>query len=230
VLFNVWDAGSAKAVARAGAKAIATSSLSVADANGSADGEHLPRTIAIENLRRIVAATDLPVTVDLESGYGETVGETVALAVDAGAAGCNLEDSIPGSGTLREIADQCERIRSARRRGLAFFINARTDVFFQQPAEQHNDEMLAEAVERAKAYAEAGADGIFAPGLGDIGLIARLARESPLPLNIMLGGNAPPLRVFTEVGVARISYGPQPYLIAMKALENAAREAVVETC
>src|SRR5512144_2396384 len=97
VLFNVWDAGSAKTVARAGAKAIATGSWSVANANGFADGEHTPLALAIDNLRRIVGATDLPVTIDLERGYGETVeavGETVRLAIDAGAIGCNLEDSL----------------------------------------------------------------------------------------------------------------------------------------
>ncbi|HJZ97253.1 MAG TPA: isocitrate lyase/phosphoenolpyruvate mutase family protein, partial [Candidatus Solibacter sp.] len=96
VLFNVWDAGSAKAVAAAGATAIATGSWSVANAHGFADGERIPRALAIDNLRRIAAAADLPVTADLESGYGETpeaVGETIRLAIDAGAIGCNLEDS-----------------------------------------------------------------------------------------------------------------------------------------
>jgi len=98
VLFNVWDAGSSKAVTAAGAKAIATSSWSVADANGFADGENIPLDLAIANLRRIVAATELPVTVDLESGYGATpedVGGTISLAIKAGAIGCNLEDSFP---------------------------------------------------------------------------------------------------------------------------------------
>ncbi len=167
VLFNIWDAGSAKAVANGGAKAIATGSWSVANANGFADGEHIPLAFAMDNLRRIVGATDLPVTIDLESGYGETpeaVGETIAVAIEAGAVGCNLEDSFPANGKLRETGDQVERIRHARRAadatGVRFFINARTDVFFfQRPAEQHDDEMIVEAIERARAYAEAGADG-----------------------------------------------------------------------
>src|SRR5262245_42287737 len=193
VLFNAWDSGSAKAVAAAGAKAIATSSWSVANAHGFADGERMPLDLAIDNLRRIAAAIDLPVTIDLESGYGdapERVGETMGLAIDAGAVGCNLEDSFPVNGELREIADQCDRIRRARRTADAtkvrFFINARTDVFFQREAEQHDDGMVVRAVERARAYAEAGADGLFAPGLSDIDLIARLADASPLPLNIMV--------------------------------------------
>jgi 2-methylisocitrate lyase-like PEP mutase family enzyme len=232
VLFNIWDAGSAKAVAKGGAKAIATGSWSVANANGFADGERIPRALAIDNLRRIVGATDLPVTVDLESGYGDTpeaVGETIGLAIDTGAVGCNLEDSFPADGRLRETVDQGDRIRRARQTAdaanIRFFINARTDVFFQRPPEQHDDAMVVEAIERARGYAEAGADGLFAPGLADITLIARLAKASPLPLNIMVGDATPPLRALAEHGVARVSHGPRPYLMVMKALEEAARAA-----
>lgn len=229
-LFNIWDAGSAKAVATAGGKAIATSSWSVANANGFADGERIPLALAIDNLRRIVGATELPVTFDLESGYGDTpqiVGETIGLAIAAGAVGCNLEDSFPANGKLRQTVDQCDRIRSARQVAdaaeIRFFINARTDVFFQGPHEQHDDALIVEAIKRAHAYAEAGADGLFAPGLADIALMARLAEASPLPLNIMVGDTVPPLRVLAEHGVARVSHGPRPYLMAMKALEEAAR-------
>jgi 2-methylisocitrate lyase-like PEP mutase family enzyme len=232
VLFNIWDAGSAKAVATGGAKAIATGSWCVANANNFPDGERIPLALAIDNLRRIVGATDLPVTIDLESGYGdapEVVGETVALAIEAGAIGCNLEDSFPANGKLRETADQSARIRHARETAEAanarFFINARTDVFFQSPAGQHDFAMVIEAIERAHAYAKAGADGLFAPGLADITLIARLATESPLPLNIMVGDASPSLRALAEQGVARVSHGPRPYLMAMKALEEAARAA-----
>ena len=232
VLFNIWDAGSAKTVAAGGAKAIGTGSWSVASANGFADGERIPLALAIDNLRRIVGVTDLPVTVDLESGYGEAseaVAETIALAIDAGAVGCNLEDSFPANGKLRETADQADRIRRARQTADAanihFFINARTDIFFQRPPDQHDDAMVVDAIERARAYAEAGADGLFAPGLADITLIARLAEASPLPLNIMVVDATPPARVLAEHGVARVSHGPRPYLMAMKALEEAARVA-----
>jgi 2-methylisocitrate lyase-like PEP mutase family enzyme len=232
VLFNVWDAGSAKAVTAGGAKAIATSSWSVAHANGLADGEQLPLPFVIENLRRIVGVTDLPVTVDLESGYGEppeSVSSSVALAMEVGAVGCNLEDSVPGDGRLRTAADQSVRIQYARRAveaaGLPFFINARTDVFFQRPTAQHDDAMACEALERAQRYRDAGADGLFAPGLIDIGLIARLAAESPLPLNIMVQEGTPPLKVLADHGVARVSHGPRPYLSAMKGLAADARAA-----
>jgi len=234
VLFNIWDAGSAKAVGRGGAKAIATGSWSVASANGFSDGERIPLAFAIANLRRIVSVTDLPVTIDLESGYGdqpEVVGRTIGLAIDAGAVGCNLEDSFPANGQLRETVEQANRIRCARRTAdaadIPFFINARTDIFFQRTPEQHDETMVLEAMERARVYAEAGADGLFAPGLEDITLIARLAEGSPLPLNIMVAEATPPLRKLAERGVARVSYGPRPYLAAMKALEEAARAAGV---
>jgi 2-methylisocitrate lyase-like PEP mutase family enzyme len=225
VLFNIWDAGSAKAVTTGGAKALATGSWSVANALGFADGEQTPLGLAIENLRRIVTATELPVTVDLESGYSE-IAKTVGLALEAGAVGCNLEDSFPTNGTLRTVQDQVERLRQARQAaGDRFFINARTDVFFQKPNMQHDTTMLAEALERARAYAEVGADGLFAPGLTNLELIAQLAEASPLPLNVMVSDATPPLSALADAGVARVSYGPHPYLLAMRALEEAAREA-----
>jgi len=230
ILFNVWDAGSAKAVTASGAAAIATSSWSVAAAHGFSDGEQMPLTLAIANLRRIVAATALPVTVDLESGYGnapEAVGEAIDLAISAGAIGCNLEDSFPATGKLRETADQCKRLRHARQTAeaanIAFFLNARTDVFFQRSAAEHDESMLRDAIIRANAYAEAGANGIFVPGLTNLALIASFAKSSPLPVNVMVGEGTPLASVLAEAGVARISYGPGPYLLAMKALEEAAR-------
>jgi methylisocitrate lyase len=223
VLFNIWDAGSAKAVARSGAKAIATSSWSVAAADGFVDGERIPLALALDNLCRIVCATELPVTVDLESGYGD-VGETIGLAIEAGAVGCNLEDSFPANGSLREIAEHCRRIRETRQSADAahvpFFINARTDVFLQ-PGEAR----IGEAIARSHAYAAAGADGIFAPGLEDIQLISQLVEGSPLPVNIMVGDRTPSLGALAARGVARVSHGPRPYLLAIQALQLAARAA-----
>ncbi len=232
VLFNAWDPGSAKAVAAAGTKAIATGSWSVAKANGFDDGEDLPLDLAIANLTRIAKATNLPVTIDLESGYGATpaaVAKTIRRSIEAGAVGCNIEDSHPGTGKLRAAADQARRIAQARKAadttGIAYFINGRTDVFFQKPPQKHDAAMVAEALERARAYADAGADGLFVPGLIDAKLMARIAEASPLPVNIMVGGGTPPLRVLAKAGIARVSHGPRPYLLAMKALEDAARQA-----
>jgi 2-methylisocitrate lyase-like PEP mutase family enzyme len=229
VLFNIWDAGSAKAVASAGARALATGSWSVAAANGFADGEQVPLDFAIDNLARIVRATDLPVTIDLESGYGESAAEvarSVARTLEAGAIGCNLEDSFPRNGSLRDVGDQAERIAGARRAtNETFFINARTDVFFQKSAEAHDETMIQAVLDRARTYATAGADGLFAPGLVDETLIGRLSASSPLPLNIMVEANTPSLARLADLGVARVSHGPRPYLAMMKLLGDAARAA-----
>lgn len=183
VLFNIWDVGSAKAVEGAGARALATGSWSVAKANGYEDGERVPLDFAIENLARIARTTDLPVTIDLESGYGRTpgaVGRTVERSIEAGAVGCNLEDSEPGAGSLRAIAEQVDRIEHARKaaeaKRLPYFINVRSDVFFVQTKPQANDdERFTVVLERARAYCAAGADGLFVPGLVNASLIRRVA-------------------------------------------------------
>ncbi len=233
ILFNVWDAGTAKAVAASGAKALATGSWSVAAAHGFEDGEFMPFDLVLSNLERITAATDLPVTIDLESGYGanaEEVGTSVTRALQAGAIGCNLEDSARGTGPLRAISEQAARLKGARHAadglGIPAFINARTDVFLIAPADAH-ESLVAKALERARAYADAGADGFFVPGLVDETLIARVVEASHLPVNIMASAAAPSAARLAELGVARISHGPGPYRAMMKALENAAREALL---
>ncbi|MBL8297550.1 MAG: isocitrate lyase/phosphoenolpyruvate mutase family protein [Rhodanobacteraceae bacterium] len=229
VLFNIWDAGSAKAVAEAGAAALATGSWSVAAAQGYADGEQIPLDAALANLRRIVAQTALPVSVDLESGYGEApadVGNTVAAVIEAGAVGCNLEDSFVADGSLRPLADAAARLAQARaaadRSRVACFVNARCDLFLRNPAAVHDAALIDAALQRARAYADAGADGLFVPGLVDTALIARLAAQSPLPVNVMIGPGAASLDALAAAGVARISYGPGPYREAMSAVREAA--------
>jgi 2-methylisocitrate lyase-like PEP mutase family enzyme len=229
ILFNVWDAGSAKAVATAGAKAIGTGSWSVAAAQGYADGEAIPRALAIANIERIVAAVQLPVTIDLEGGYGrspDAVGETVGLAAIAGAVGCNLEDRVIGGSGLYGMEEQAARLAAARAAARDIFINARMDLFLQAPADEHRDALLEAALERGRAYAAAGADGLFVPGLGDEALIERFCREAPLPVNIMVWHHTPPLRRLAELGVARISHAGAPYRLAMEFLEERARTAL----
>lgn len=236
VLFNVWDAGSAKAVVAGGARALATGSWSVAAAHGFTDGERMSLDLCLANLQQIVGVADLPVTIDLESGYGAdptAVGETVARALQAGAVGCNIEDSFPENGSLRETSNQAARLNAARAAadalGVPAFLNARTDVFFQTGAEEHDEGMVEAALERGRIYAGSGVDGLFVPGLADERLIARLVEGSPLPVNIMAGERTPPAKRLAELGVSRISHGPGPYLIAMRALENAARAAFEES-
>jgi len=229
VLFNVWDAGSARAVAAANARALATSSWAVAAAHGLADGEKLGLDLVIANLERIVAVTNLPVSIDVESGYGDPA-QVVRQTIEAGAVGCNLEDSFPQDGTLREVSDQVARIRQSRRAanatGIPYFINARTDVFLQKGARASDAALMQSVIERAHAYADAGADGCFVPGLTDIELIAQLAEASPLPVNIMLDGNAAGPDEIAKAGAARVSYGPMPYLQMMRALEAAGGRAL----
>jgi 2-methylisocitrate lyase-like PEP mutase family enzyme len=232
VLYNVWDAGTAQAVARGGAKAIATGSWSVAAAHGFEDGERIPLDAALANLREIVAAVQLPVTMDLEAGYGtspDAVATSVTRAIGAGAIGFNLEDQVIHGDTLYPVAEQEARVRAARaaadRAGISVYINARTDLFLKADPARHDDALVTAALERAHAYARAGASGFFAAGLIGESLIARMCNECPLPVNILVRPTAPSNKRLAALGVARISYGPGPYRIAMQSVEEAARQA-----
>jgi 2-methylisocitrate lyase-like PEP mutase family enzyme len=230
VLFNVWDAGTARVVAEAGAQAIATGSWSVAAAHGYGDGQTLPLSVAMDNLERIVASVALPVTIDLEAGYGDAptaVANAAARALAAGAIGFNLEDQIIGGDGLYSVADQALRIRAARQAAdvaaVPAFINARTDIFLKASATQDDAAMVELALQRAEAYAAAGASGFFAPGLNDEALIGKLCAACSLPVNIMVMAATPPAARLAELGVARISHGPGPYRQMMRMLDEAAR-------
>ena len=226
ILYNAWDAGSAKAIAEAGAKAIATGSASVAAAHGFHDAEALPLDLALANAERVVTAVDLPVTIDFEGGYAvdpEPLAANMGRLARTGAIGCNFEDQVVGGEGLHSIATQAARIRAARQAvGADFFINARTDIFLKAKAEEHDEAKVGAAVERACAYAEAGASGFFAPGLADLRLLERLCAASPLPVNFMAFPGAPEAADVAATGVARISHGPFPFRLAMKALKQAA--------
>jgi 2-methylisocitrate lyase-like PEP mutase family enzyme len=230
VLFNAWDAGSAQAVAKAGPKAIATGSASVAMANGFGDGQEVPIEFALANARRIVEAVDLPVTVDFEGAYSDDPVEgarNIARLAETGAIGCNFEDQVVGGEGLHPIPVQAARIAAAREAvGSGFFINVRTDLFLKAPQETHDAAMLDEAIARARAYADAGASGFFAPMLGDLELLRRLCAESPIPVNFMTYPGCPANAEVAATGVARISHGPFPYMALMGQLEDAARAAI----
>lgn len=224
ILVNIWDAGSAAAVAKAGAKAIATGSYGVAEALGHKDGEDLPLADALANLTRIRRVTDLPVTIDMESGYGDTpdqVGASVAAARDAGAAGINMEDRLAGKTALLSIAEAAARYRAAADTGL--FVNARCDVFRGRDAAADGDALVAEVLERARAYADAGASGLFVPFLADARLIGAICAASPLPVNILHSPAAPSHAELAALGVARISHGHSPWAAAMAWLAGKAR-------
>jgi 2-methylisocitrate lyase-like PEP mutase family enzyme len=224
LLYNIWDAGSAVAVAKAGAKAIATGSWGVAGAHGIGDGEKLPLDISLTTLSEIVAVTDLPVSIDLEAGYGDdasAVGASVQRAADAGAAGINLEDKNPVTRSLYSTADASARIAAAAATGI--FINARADLFILTPPADHDAAKVDELLERAKAYADAGAQGLFAPFLQDAKLIERLCAACPLPVNILMRPGCPDIQALANLGVARISHGHGPWAAAMDRLEGEAR-------
>lgn len=224
ILYNIWDAGSAVAVAKAGAKAIATGSWGVAGAHGIGDGEKLPIETALATLAEVVAVTALPVSIDMEAGYGATpaaVGASVQRAVDAGAVGINLEDKDPVTRTLFSVEDASARIAAAAATGM--FVNARADMFILTPPAEHDGAMVDALVERAKAYEGAGARSLFAPFLQDEALIERLCAASPLPVNILMREGVPGHARLAELGVARISHGHGPWADAMAALERDAR-------
>lgn len=232
ILFNIWDAGSAKAVAESGAKAIATGSHSVAAAFGYTDGQDLPLNDAIANIERIVRAVDVPVTLDFEGGYAAEpngLRSNIERVLATGAVGINFEDQIVGGDGLYSIDEQSSRIAAIRETAdaasIPFFVNARTDVFLKTPPEDHTVEKLEEAITRAAAYAEAGASGLFAPGLKDAELIRKLCERVSLPVNIMVMPTTPSTREMAALGVARISYGPGPYRQMIETLKTAAANA-----
>ena len=222
ILFNIWDAGSARAIQEVGAKVIATGSWSVATAHGYDDGEKLPFDLVLANIQRIIASVDIPVTIDFEGGYGKSpneVKENVIKIIEAGAVGINFEDQIVDGEGLYSIEDQCARIsairEAAKHTEIPIFINARTDIFLKTEACNHNNGHLEEALIRASAYAESGANGFFVPGLREAKYIKKLCEHSPIPINIMVMSNTPQPRELAELGVARISYGPGPYFQVM---------------
>jgi 2-methylisocitrate lyase-like PEP mutase family enzyme len=227
ILINIWDAGSAKAVAAAGARAIATGSYGVAGAQGRNDGEDFPLEDVFENLARILSVTDLPVTIDMESGYGAdpaAVGISVGRARAAGAAGINMEDRLPGETALLPIAEAQARYRAAADTGI--FVNARCDTFRGADIAKDGDALVAATLERGRAYADAGAGSLFVPFLLDPKRIGAICAASPLPVNILRGKGGPTHEELAALGVARISHGHQPWAAAMAWLTGQAQQVL----
>jgi 2-methylisocitrate lyase-like PEP mutase family enzyme len=213
MLPNAWDAGSAAMIALAGAQAIATTSGGIAWSLGHADGQRLTRAEMIERVGEIVAAVTIPVTADIEGGYGpgpEDVAVTVEAVIAAGAVGVNIEDSRAPGGPLFDPAEQAARIQAARAASVSaglpgLFINARTDVFLYGIGVRQA--RLNHVLARSFAYAKTGADSLFVPGLTDLQVINELAEASPLPVNVMAGPGAPPVAELAAAGVRRVSIG-----------------------
>jgi 2-methylisocitrate lyase-like PEP mutase family enzyme len=230
VLFNVWDAGSAEAVAKSGVQAIATGSASVSMANGFGDGEEVPLDLALANAERVVNAVDLPVTIDFEGGYANgssELAENGRRLAATGAVGCNFEDQVVGTDRLYEIGEQVRRIMALRDGvGPDFFINARTDLFLKAPAKEHDAAMADRAIERGKAYHDAGIDGYFIPGLADLALVEKICRAVALPINAMHLPGGPSRAQWATAGIARVSHGPFPFMAMQKWLTGEAQAAL----
>ena len=228
IFYNIWDVGSALAVVAAGAKALATGSHPVADANGWPDGQNVPIDFALANAKRIVDSIEVPLTVDFESAYSadpEEGGANVARLKATGAVGCNFEDQVIGGEGLHPLDLQVKRIAAIRRAvGDDFYINARTDLFLK--TQTYDDGLVDQVVERGKAFADAGASGLFVPRLSDRGQIERVVREVPLPLNVIAFPGAPEKQAWADAGVARISHGPFPHRALMAKLTEMASAAI----
>ena len=232
VLYNIWDAGGAEALADAGAKAVATGSWSVAAAHGYPDGESIPLDRALWIVERIVQAVDIPVTVDFEGGYAADpaqVTENVRRVIGTGAVGINFEDGIVGGTGLHATQDQARRIEACRtaaaREGVALFVNARTDLFLQAKDRAAHPGLMDEAETRLATYADAGADGVFLPGLDAPDLIERACADATRPVNVMMTGANARVAEIAKLGVARASFGPVPFIKAMQDLAARAAEA-----
>ncbi len=229
VLYNIWDAGSANAVEKAGAKAVATGSLSVAQAHGYEDGEQIPLSLLEVVASRITESVAVPCSLDFEGGYAESpagIKENASRIIRTGIVGANFEDQkVQGHG-LYSIEEQCNRIAAFRaaadEANLPFFINARTDIFLQQLDVSQHPALIEEAITRGQRYAKVGASGFFIPGLKDPALIKQVCERVPLPVNAYVMKGVPTLSELTELGVARISFGPRPYRETMTDLKQKA--------
>lgn len=217
VLYNIWDAGGAKTLADAGANAIATGSWSMAASHGFEDGESIPLDFVLRIVERITRTVDLPVSIDFEGGYATAPAEVAANAekiIDAGAIGINFEDRVVGGEGLHSLNVQADRIKAIRakadEKGMPLFINARTDLFLGSDPATHSGS-LSEARERQGAYAEAGANGFFVPGLVDASHIEALTEDARLPINVMMLEGIGTVQDMARAGASRISFGPSPY-------------------
>ncbi len=233
ILPNAWDAASARVIEAAGAPAIATTSAGISWSFGRSDGQKLTREQMLQVIANIVESVRVPVSADMESGYGsgsdKEVAETVAALISMGVAGINLEDSPGRNGQpLLTAEEQAERIRVAREtvaaEGSDLVINARTDMYLFQVGDVKT--RFSAVVERARLYRSAGADCVFIPGVVDLGTIAELVKAIEGPLNIMAMSGAPSAKQLGEIGVARVSVGPWIAQAALAAAQRAARELI----
>jgi 2-methylisocitrate lyase-like PEP mutase family enzyme len=225
VLPNAWDAASARIFEDAGFPAIATTSAGVAFSLGYPDGQLIPREEMLAVVKRIAGCVKIPVTADLEAGYGDAA-KTAEGAIAAGAVGLNLEDFDHAREKLFPIAEQVEKIKTIRRvgdqLGVRLVINARTDQYLAEIGEPSS--RFADACERLHAYITAGADCVFVPGVTDEDTLSRLVAELKFPLNALAQPPSPIIARMQQLGVARVSIGAGITRAVMGLTQRAARE------
>ncbi|WP_372910814.1 isocitrate lyase/phosphoenolpyruvate mutase family protein [Salinigranum sp.] len=229
LLANAWDCASALVYESVGFEAVGTSSAGIAAAHGVPDGEHLSREEMLAAVERIARCVAVPVSADIEAGYGdspEAVAETVRGVIHAGAVGVNLEDGTDVDGPLVDTGRHAAVVRAARtaadEAGVPLVVNARTDVFWRSVGE--GEERVAHAVERANAYADAGADCLFAPGVTTVDEIERLVAGVDGPVNVLGGPGVPPVSTLGDLGVARVSVGSGPMRATLGHLREVGEE------
>jgi len=230
VLLNAWDAGSAAVIAKAGAQAIATTSAGAANALGYPDGQLVTREQMLSMVAPIVGAVDLPVTADLEAGYGDSPDDAATTArglVEVGGVGLNLEDTADtGDDPLLPINAFVAKIAAVQavgeETGVPLVLNARTDVFIGQVGDPAT--RLERAAERGRAYLDAGADCIFVPAVSDAGTIGALVEQIGGPVSILAGPGSPTLDELARLGVARISVGSGAYRAVLALARRMAEE------
>ena len=212
VLCNVWDAASARIVQAAGAPAVATGSAGVSYALGYADGEQVPPDEMFAAIARIARVLDVPLSADVEAGYGSSPDQVVATmqrVLDAGAVGVNVEDWDVPRWDVFPVDHARDRIAAIKQRfGDALFVNARTDMYLHDVGDPAR--RLEATIERLRAFEAAGADGVFVPGTADPRIIGALVKTTALPLNVLAGPSMPPVADLARLGVARVSTGSWP--------------------
>jgi 2-methylisocitrate lyase-like PEP mutase family enzyme len=230
VLPNVWDATSARIFAQAGFLAVGTTSAGIAASLGYSDGQRIGLPLMRDVVQRITRVVSIPVSADMEAGYGDNYQELVQTArevIRMGAVGLNLEDGTLNSDKpLLEIGSQVEKIQAVREvansADIPLVINARVDVYLRLHGEQ--DELFNQAVLRANAYRKAGADCLFMIGVRDKETITRLVREINGPVNVLAGKGSPTIQELQDIGVARVSFGSAPMRATLTLLKDIAQE------
>ena len=226
VLPNIWNPIGARILEAKGFPAAATASAAISSSLGYMDGEKIKFSTHLDIIERIAKSVDIPVTADIESGYASDIKnlrDSINKVIDTGVAGINIEDSVEEEGSLRNIEEQCERIKTVRdvseERGLHLVINARIDCFLSD-TKKSNEKVIEETVKRADAYSKAGADLVYPVGVLDLETITTLRKQISSPINILGSHKTISLKTMRDIGINRVTFGPFLFRAALKKFVN----------